>query len=103
MQRREVCTSGKTLFLTHRPSKVETDLPGFVGGATMRLSALLLLCLAAGHARSSEPTIIARPDAFATLINPNCSHCRDEAKRRAQDLRDNDRVLCWVRGYSDGG
>src|SRR5262249_26351649 len=41
--------------------------------------------------------------AFQTLVNPTCSHCRDEAKRRATELRDNDRVLCWIRGYSDGG
>ena len=29
--------------------------------------------------------------------------CRDEAKRRLGELRDDDRVLCWIRGYSDGG
>jgi len=51
----------------------------------------------------SEPNFIARPDAFTTLINPNCSHCKDEAKRRAGELKDKDRVLCWLRGYSDGG
>ena len=27
----------------------------------------------------------------------------DEAKRRSAELRDDDRVLCWIRGYSDGG
>src|SRR6266566_5999286 len=43
------------------------------------------------------------PAAFPTLVNPQCSHCRDEAKRRAGELRDDDRVLCWLRGYSDGG
>jgi hypothetical protein len=47
--------------------------------------------------------LIAKPDAFKTLVNPMCSHCRDEAKRRAGELRDHDRVLCWLRGYSDGG
>src|SRR5262245_22721119 len=40
---------------------------------------------------------------FPTLVNPACSHCRDEAKRRAGELRADDRVLCWTRGYSDGG
>src|SRR5829696_8370120 len=40
---------------------------------------------------------------FPTLVNPACSHCRDEAKRRAGELRPDDRVLCWTRGYSDGG
>jgi Protein of unknown function (DUF3179) len=50
-----------------------------------------------------EPLLIARPEAFRTLVNPMCSHCRDEAKRRAGELRGDDRVLCWIRGYSDGG
>jgi hypothetical protein len=40
---------------------------------------------------------------FKALVNPSCSHCRDEAKRRAGELRDDERVLCWIRGYSDGG
>src|SRR5262249_35188010 len=42
--------------------------------------------------------LIVKPDAFQTLVNPQCSHCRDEAKRRAGELRDDDRVLCWTRG-----
>jgi hypothetical protein len=51
----------------------------------------------------SAPVVIARPEAFETLVNPQCSHCRDEAKRRAGELRDDDQILCWIRGYSDGG
>jgi hypothetical protein len=47
--------------------------------------------------------LVARPEAFKTLVNPECSHCVEEAKRRAGELRDDDRVLAWVRGYSDGG
>lgn len=54
-------------------------------------------------ALAAEPTLVERPDAYPTLVNPQCSHCRDEAKRRAAELRDDDRVLCWIRGYSDGG
>src|SRR5262249_31325318 len=53
--------------------------------------------------RDDGGTLIVSPDAFATLVNPACSHCRDEARRRAADLRDEDRVLCWVRGDHDGG
>jgi hypothetical protein len=45
----------------------------------------------------------ALPDAYKTLVNPKCSHCKIEATRRAGELRDDDRVLCWIRGYSDGG
>jgi len=52
---------------------------------------------------ADEPKLIVKPDAFNTLVNPNCSHCVDEAKRRAADLKPDDPVLCWTRGYSDGG
>jgi hypothetical protein len=54
-------------------------------------------------ALSSDPILIAKPDAFPTLVNPNCSHCVDEAKRRKDELKADDPVLCWTRGYSDGG
>jgi hypothetical protein len=68
---------------------------------------LLLVCLSlAGPAAAAEPLLVVRPDAFRTLVNPDCSHCRDEAKRRAGELRPDDRVLCWVRdtkGKYDGG
>src|ERR1043166_4469620 len=50
-----------------------------------------------------EPRLIVEPDAFKSLVNPMCSHCKDEAKRRSGDLKPDDRVLCWIRGYSDGG
>jgi hypothetical protein len=56
------------------------------------LLTLALAAVAAAPPRADRPT----------LVNPACSHCRDEAKRRA-DLRPDDRVLCWIRGYSDGG
>lgn len=46
---------------------------------------------------------IGKPAAFKTLVNPTCSHCIDEAKKRSGELRDDDRVLAWIRGYSDGG
>src|SRR5580704_14395942 len=73
----------------------------------MRLLAWMLPLLAAVVALAAAPPAppgrIARPDAFPTLVNPMCSHCRDEAKRRAGELKADDRVLCWLRGYSDGG
>ena len=52
---------------------------------------------------ADEPALVVKPEAFPTLVNPNCSHCVDEAKRRAGELRADDRVLCWTRGYSEGG
>ncbi|MCC7087198.1 MAG: DUF3179 domain-containing protein [Pirellulales bacterium] len=70
----------------------------------MRFGALLFLLSVVGTAFAVEPvSLIAKPEAFETLVNPECSHCRIEAKRRAKELRDDDRVLCWIRGYSDGG
>src|SRR5262249_50337677 len=72
---------------------------------TMRL-VLIAPFLLAGAVLAADPdrgSLVEKPDAFPTLVNPNCSHCKDEAKRRAGELRDDDRVLCWTRGYSDGG
>jgi len=67
----------------------------------------LLILIPLGVAQAADPdkdgALIVKPDAFKTLVNPQCSHCRDEAKRRAGDLLDNDRVLCWIRGKYDGG
>jgi hypothetical protein len=74
-----------------------------------RFSALLLVALVALVARTArtasadDPKLTPRPDAFPTLVNPSCSHCVDEAKRRAKELKDDDPVLMWTRGYSDGG
>lgn len=67
------------------------------------MNSLFLLVPLLMVAEPATPPAIIKPDAFPTLINPKCSHCRDEAKRRAGELKDDDRVLCWIRGYSDGG
>src|SRR5207245_3747725 len=40
--------------------------------------------------------------AFKTLRSPNCSHCLIEANRRKEDLRADDRVLCWIQVQTDG-
>ena len=47
--------------------------------------------------------IIEKPEAFRTLVNPNCSHCVDESKRRAGQLQKKERVLAWIRGKYEGG
>ncbi|MBI5758550.1 MAG: DUF1080 domain-containing protein [Planctomycetales bacterium] len=47
--------------------------------------------------------LIERQAAFETLVNPNCSHCIDESKRRSGELRKDERVLAWIRGKYDGG
>src|SRR2546422_9357974 len=61
-----------------------------------------LTWLLAVNARAAGKQI-AKPDYFKTLVNPACSHCIDESKRRANELRDDDRVLAWIRGKYDGG
>jgi len=71
------------------------------------------LCFAAPSASAETPEPaerssgrvkqLFRPELFETLVNPNCSHCVDEAKRRAAQLRDGDRVLAWTRGKYEGG
>jgi hypothetical protein len=71
-----------------------------------RLWLLPAVLTAAGVGAAETPApgpLIVKPDAAKTLVNPQCSHCRDEARRRAGQLREDDRVLCWIRGYSDGG
>lgn len=54
-------------------------------------------------ARAGQGNQIFKPELFETLVNPNCSHCVDEAKRRSAELLDDDRVLAWTRGKYEGG
>jgi hypothetical protein len=71
----------------------------------MRYSLLPAFIAFFGITVAEEPPagVIAKPDALKTLVNPDCSHCKDEAKRRAADLREDDRVLGWIRGKYNGG
>lgn len=69
----------------------------------MFATTLLLTALSAGPAADTQPKTAFKPDMFETLINPACSHCIDESRRKAGELRDDDRVLCWIRGKYDGG
>jgi hypothetical protein len=62
---------------------------------------VLFTVLAAGP--GDEPRSFFVPELFETLVNPACSHCIDEARRQAGALRDDDRVLAWIRGKYDGG
>jgi len=64
---------------------------------------LCLLVALSSAIRAEEPSPAAKPPLFPTLVNPNCSHCVDEAKRRKGELRPDEPALCWIRGYSDGG
>ncbi len=74
--------------------------------AVFRRALTLTWCLAqalGSHSFAEEPVLFAKPDAFETLVNPNCSHCIDEAKARAGDLRADDPVLAWTRSKYEGG
>jgi hypothetical protein len=69
----------------------------------MIVTSLLLTVLGLGPADGDEPKFLFRPEMFETLVNPACSHCVDESRRKAGELRDGDRVLSWIRGKYDGG
>ncbi len=68
-----------------------------------RLFPALSLTLLLSVAVLAQVKQVEKPAFFKTLVNPECSHCIDESKRRAGDLRDEDRVLAWIRGKYDGG
>jgi len=72
----------------------------------MRTTLFMVLFLGIGVAWAAEPaqepSLIARPEAFPTLIHPLCSHCLVEANRRKEELRADDRVLCWIQVTTDG-
>jgi hypothetical protein len=66
---------------------------------------LLLLSCAFGACEAEaaeEPRLIARPEAFPALSHPHCSHCSIEGARRKEELRADDRVLCWLQVLTDG-
>jgi hypothetical protein len=71
--------------------------------ACLVLLALVGATAVTAVARAEGPKLIETPADFPTLVNPNCSHCKDEAKRRKGELKDDERVLCWIRGKYDGG
>jgi len=64
---------------------------------------MFVLALPGSPMDDHEAKAVFRPEMFETLINPACSHCVDESRRKAGELRDHDRVLAWVRGKYDGG
>jgi hypothetical protein len=64
---------------------------------------VLLLGLAAGTDDASAPKTAFKPEMFQTLVDPDCSHCHIEARRKADVLQADDRVLAWIRGEYNGG
>jgi hypothetical protein len=64
---------------------------------------LLLDVLGSEPGDREAPRALFRPEMFQTLVNPACSHCVDESRRNAGVLRDDDRVLSWIRGKYNGG
>ena len=70
-----------------------------------RLSCMVLLALAPQTQDGDREAgkLIKQGGTYPTLVNPACSHCVHEEKRRAGELRDTDRVLAWTRGKYEGG
>jgi hypothetical protein len=60
---------------------------------SMRTAACIVVLSCITSAHGQEIKLIAKPEAFPTLVNPNCSHCVDEARRRAGELKPEDPVL----------
>jgi hypothetical protein len=69
----------------------------------MFATSLLLAALTWADGNHTDARTNFRPEMFETLINPACSHCIDESRRKAGALRYDDRVLSWIRGKYDGG
>src|SRR5215467_10236358 len=69
----------------------------------MRHALFAMFCLAAAiELAQAEPPVLERPNAFETLLHPNCSHCQVESIRRKDELRSEDRVLAWLQVQADG-
>ncbi len=92
--RPQLISSPRAFF---RASLTMCAATSFLSGVLHRRAAFFLLLPLAAAVGAAEPEarLVVKPDAFKTLVNPNCSHCKDEANRRAGELRDDDRVLCW--------
>src|SRR5262249_9828888 len=74
-----------------RSGPLSTDWSRFV------LSTMFLAASAVcGAEATKEPTLVAWPEAFESVLHPNCSHCVIEANRRKDELRSDDRVLGWM-------
>jgi hypothetical protein len=69
----------------------------------MCVLSLILAVLSTEPAGGNASKEFYRPELFETLVNPACSHCVDEGRRKTGELRDDDRVLAWIRGKYDGG
>ncbi|HEX5245416.1 MAG TPA: DUF3179 domain-containing (seleno)protein, partial [Tepidisphaeraceae bacterium] len=63
---------------------------------------LPLFASAAEQKPVAQPPRVIPSEAFESLLHPNCSHCSIEQNRRAAELRDDDRVVCWLQVESDG-
>src|SRR5262249_33201087 len=90
-------------FGSHSPHPRRRTIPDHRSLSQMLATSVLLAVLAPGPVDGGEPKSPSHPGLFETLVTPACSHCVDESRRKAGELRDDDRVLAWVRGKYDGG
>jgi Protein of unknown function (DUF3179) len=72
----------------------------------MQRAVLVMFCFmpiaSLGAEPARESSLVAKPEAFESLLHPNCSHCLIEAERRKDELRPNDPVLSWIQVQADG-
>ena len=66
----------------------------------LALSTLLTSALVAAD---PDPVVVEARGKLQTLVDPVASQTKTEAARRKDDLRPDDRALCWTRDKNDGG
>src|SRR5947209_19885732 len=81
---------------------MKTMLPSARPAFYAALTLLFAVNAALGAETGKPPTVVPMPEAFESLLHPNCSHCFIEANRRKAELRPDDRVLCWMQVQADG-
>jgi len=64
-------------------------------------AAAILLASAGGNDRVAERRLTAKPDLYRPITEPPCSYC--STQHRKGFIRDDDRVLAWLRASHNGG
>ena len=65
------------------------------------LPALLLAACLTAHAEEPALKLLAHPNLFEPLTEPQCSYCSTQHRKKL--VKDEDLVLAWIRGAHNGG
>ena len=65
------------------------------------LPALLLAACLTAHAEEPALKLLAHPNLFKPLTEPQCSYCSTQHRKKL--VQDEDLVLAWIRGAHNGG